>query len=114
MKSRSLDMRPGLARSAGPGPRVPAISPEHLTSCAVLGGSRSCLDVPWGRLSTRSHARRLTWKGTDPRLWTECYADPSDGAQARAGAGGRANSPMNDVTRILSAMAQGDPQASDQ
>src|SRR5215472_1082885 len=50
----------------------------------------------------------------DPRPQAGPREEPSDGARARAGAAGRATPPMNDVTRILSAIEHGDPKASDE
>src|SRR5262245_9704462 len=64
--------------------------------------------IPRG-LIVLSHAWRLIWRETGPCPWTGSSGGPSDGASVRAEPVGQATPPMNDVTRILSAIEGGDP-----
>src|SRR4051812_33807629 len=102
--------------------------------CAFAGGKRSRgrpltedranlaldpLESPEGRspsdAAIRSHAWRLVSRDS-PSTRSGPRGDPSDGARTRPRAAGWPLawrlSAMSDVTRILSAIEQGDPQAS--
>ena len=67
-----------------------------------------------GSLPTRSAECLIICTVHHAPLQAGLRGHPSDGARAGAAPAGRRPSPMNDVTRILSAIEQGDPQAAEQ